>query len=161
MLGIPQGADSDRRLLTDLRRGGGRACQISSCSSCGRASAEVMALLDRAVAIVNTSDFEGLSNTFWRLGHVASRLCLAPMIRMDWMRALRTRRGSPTGPTCNWPPWPARPGGCASDQRDLARRCRLYVLDNHRPETIYKEWFDALGVPRVTPAPEPAVAEVV
>ncbi|MBV8991646.1 MAG: hypothetical protein JO372_24040, partial [Solirubrobacterales bacterium] len=48
--------------------------------------------------------------------------------------------------------WHAR-----DDQHELARRCRRYVLDEHRPETIYRQWFDALRVPRAALTPEPPV----
>jgi glycosyltransferase involved in cell wall biosynthesis len=155
MLGIPQGADSDQRLLTDLRRAADGVPNLELLEP--RPRSEVMALLDRAVAIVNTSDFEGLSNTFleaWSRGVPAlsrshdpdgliERFGLGAFADGSDMRLAALAREF----------WRLR-----DDQRDLARRCRLYVLDNHRPETIYKEWFDALGVPRTMTAVEPAVA---
>lgn len=155
MLGVPQTDESDQRLLADLRRAAQRLPNLELLDP--RPRSEVIALLDRAVAIVNTSEFEGLSNTFleaWSRGVPALSLSHDPDGLIERFGLGGFARGSDTRlASLARELWRRR-----DDQRELARRCHRYVLDNHRPETVHQQWLDALGVTRPTMAAEPAVA---
>jgi Glycosyltransferase Family 4 len=155
MLGIPQGGEADQRLLSDLRRAAHGVPNLELLDP--RPRCDVMALLERAVAIVNTSEFEGLSNTFleaWSRGVPALSLSHDPDGLIERCGLGGFAHGSETRlASLVHEFWRLR-----GDQHELAGRCHLYVLDNHRPATIYKQWFDALRVPRATMATEPAAA---
>lgn len=118
---------------------------------------ELMDLFDRAVAVVNTADFEGMPNVFlegWARGvpalalthdpdGVIERYALgsfadaSPEKLVDQARSL----------------WETR-----DDEREVAARCRRYISDQHSPEAVSARWEEALGLGR-TPAAGPALAE--
>jgi len=157
MVGMPQPGDENQRLLAAVRHAAADLPNLDLLDP--RPRAEVMPLLDRAVAIVNTSDFEGLSNTFleaWARGVPALSLSHDPDGLIERLELGTFAAGSaPRFASLARELWRRR-----ADQHELAHRCRRYVLDQHLPETIYGEWFDALFAPRGQVAAKPALAGV-
>jgi len=155
MLGIPQPGERNVRLLADVRRAAAELPNLELLDP--RPRDDVMPLIDRAVAIVNTSEFEGLSNTFleaWSRGVPALSLSHDPDGLIERLGLGSFAHGSgPRLAAVARELWRLR-----NEQRELAQRCRRYVLDAHRPETVYGQWFDALGVPRATMVAEPEAA---
>lgn len=155
MMAVPRPGEDNLRLLASVRRAAEELPNLELLDP--RPRAEVLSVLERAVAIVNTSDFEGLSNTFleaWSRGVPALSLAHDP----DGLIGRRGLGGFARGSAAEFAHlarefWQAR-----EDQHELARRCRRYVLDEHRPEAIYRQWFDALRGLRAIPTSEPAVA---
>jgi glycosyltransferase involved in cell wall biosynthesis len=108
---------------------------------------ELMDLIDRAVAVVSTSDFEGVPNIFlegWSRGVPAVALAHDPdgvieryevgafargsfELLLDLTRRLWEKRG---------------------DQAELAARCRRYTVEHHSPEAVSEQWKEALGIAR-------------
>lgn len=141
MVGMPQPGDDAERLLADIRRAAEELPNLELLDP--RPRPEVMSLVARSVAIVNTSEFEGLSNTFleaWSRGVPALSLSHDPDGLIE-----RWQLGGLAGDS------PARLAALArefwasrDDQHELAERCRSYVLEAHRPEAIYREWFGAV-----------------
>jgi len=107
--------------------------------------AELMRLVDSAVAMVNTADYEGMPNIFlesWARGVPA--LCLSHdpdgVIEREGIGLFAA--GSPErlaeGARTLW-----RSRG---DRADMAARCRAYVEREHSPELITERWIHALGL---------------
>ena len=102
-------------------------------------------LILRAVAIVNTSDHEGMSNVLlegWGRGVPALALSHDPdgLIEREGLGAFAA--GSPQrlaelAKTF----WDER-----SDQAELARRCRDYIAREHSPDVVVSQWLDALAL---------------
>ena len=104
-----------------------------------------MDLVDRAVAVVNTADFEGMPNIFlegWSRGVPALALTHDPDGVIE-----RHRLGSfANGSSENLVElarslWEER-----SDQAGVAARCRQYILEYHSPETVSAQWVEALRI---------------
>jgi len=103
----------------------------------------LMALVERAVAVVNTSEVEGLSNLFlegWARGipvlsldhdpsGVIERFGLGGFAGGSHDRLAAASRSL----------WEGR-----YDQTELAQRCQRYVREEHSPEAVCARWFDAL-----------------
>jgi glycosyltransferase involved in cell wall biosynthesis len=106
---------------------------------------DLMDLVDRAVAVVNTADFEGMPNILlegWSRGVPALAMTHDP-------DGLIERHG--LGSFANGSPealvelaqrlWETR-----SDQGDLAARCRHYVVKHHSPEVVGAQWQEVLEI---------------
>jgi len=110
-----------------------------------RPRAELMELVDRAVAVVNTSDHEGMPNTFlegWARGVPALSLAYDPdgvIVR----RGLGTcAGGSPAGLTAAARHlWETRLA-----QGEIADRCRAFVAERHAPDPVAERWQEELGL---------------
>jgi glycosyltransferase involved in cell wall biosynthesis len=109
-----------------------------------RPRSEVLTLMERAVAVVNTADFEGLPNIFlegWTRGIPALALAHDP-------DAIVTRNG--IGSFANGSMeqfaeqarelWRKR-----EDMDDMRDRCRRYVKDNHSSEVVVSNWRDVIA----------------
>jgi glycosyltransferase involved in cell wall biosynthesis len=116
-----------------------------------------MALVNRSVAIVSTSDFEGMPNTFlegWARGVPAVAFAHDPDGVIE-----RHRLGCFAGGslerlvTLASSLWEER-----RDQAELAERCREYVLDYHSPEAVSARWVELLGIHARMTAAESVVA---
>lgn len=110
-----------------------------------RPRTELMTLVGRAVAVVNTSAFEGLSNVFlegWGRGVPALALHHDPdgIIRshgLGWFA---------DGSVDHLVELAAAAWATRTDQSDFARRCREYVARQHAPEAVAAQWERALGL---------------
>jgi glycosyltransferase involved in cell wall biosynthesis len=155
MMAVPRPGEENQRLLASVRRAAKELRNLELLDP--RPRSEVLPVLERAVAIVNTSDFEGLSNTFleaWSRGVPALSLAHDPDGLIERLGLGGFARGSAAELAYLAREfWQAR-----ESQHALARRCRRYVLDEHRPETIYRQWFDMLRSLRAIPTSEPALA---
>ena len=124
-----------------------------------RPRTELMHLIDRAVAVVNTADFEGVPNILlegWARGvpalvlthdpdHVVERERLGAFARGDPGALAEAARGM----------WAGR-----DDQQQVAARCRRYVAENHAAGAVAAQWAEALSLVRA-PVREPRLAEAV
>jgi glycosyltransferase involved in cell wall biosynthesis len=107
---------------------------------------ELMDLVDRAVAIVNTADFEGMPNVFlegWSRGVPALALTHDPDHVIERHNVGAFAHGSPERlAELASHLWKER-----GDQLDLAARCRRYIADSHSAEAISARWQEVLGIP--------------
>jgi hypothetical protein len=112
-----------------------------------RPRAELMELVDRAVAIVNTSDHEGMPNTFlegWARGVPALSLAYDPDGVIVRRRLGACAGGSPAGlAAAARQMWKTRLA-----EGDLADRCRTYVAERHAPDPVAERWQEELGLVR-------------
>jgi glycosyltransferase involved in cell wall biosynthesis len=106
---------------------------------------DLLELVEKAVAVVNTSEFEGMPNTFlegWARGvpalafshdpdGVIGRHSLGTFAHGAWDEFVTGARAL----------WSGR-----FDQHDVAARCRRYVADAHAEDTVSGQWVTALGV---------------
>jgi glycosyltransferase involved in cell wall biosynthesis len=111
-----------------------------------RPRSELMELIDRAVAVVNTADFEGMPNIFlegWARGVPALALAHDPdgVIERHELGAFAHRSSERLVELASRL-WEER-----RDQVDIAERCRRYILDFHSPEVIGERWQDVLRIP--------------
>jgi glycosyltransferase involved in cell wall biosynthesis len=106
---------------------------------------ELMELVDRAVAIVNTSDFEGMPNTFleaWARGVPVLALTHDPDEVIERHNLGAFARGSSerlVGLARRL--WQDR-----NDQANVAARCRQYICEHHSPDVVSARWHEALGI---------------
>ena len=106
---------------------------------------ELMRLVARAVAVVNTSDLEGLPNTFieaWARGVPALSLAYDP----DGLIERHRLGGFAAGSAERLAALARQLWDSRHDQGELAARCRRYVRTEHSPDTVYSRWFDTLGL---------------
>jgi glycosyltransferase involved in cell wall biosynthesis len=156
MIAVPANERADHvELMTALERGAAAAPNLELLAP--RPRGELMQLVNGAIAMVSTSDFEGMPNTFlegWARGVPALALAHDPDGVIE-----RYRLGSFAGGS------PGRLATLASslwnerrDQSDLAERCRQYVLDYHSPEAVSARWLEVLGINTRVTAAESVVA---
>jgi len=112
---------------------------------------DLMNLVDRAVAVVNTADFEGMPNIFlegWARGVPALALTHDPDRVIEQHRLGAFAQGSSERLVdLARQLWEDRTG-----QVDVAARCRAYILEHHSPEVVSAQWQDALGIAPITSA---------
>jgi glycosyltransferase involved in cell wall biosynthesis len=106
---------------------------------------ELMPLIARAVAIVNTAEYEGMPNIFlegWARGVPALALFHDPdgVIEREGVGAFASGSSEQMAALARTM-WDQR-----GDQRELASRCREYVHRNHDLESIVDAWAAALGL---------------
>jgi hypothetical protein len=113
---------------------------------------EILRLISRAVAVVNTSDFEGMPNVFlegWARGVPALALNHDPggVIERHGLGSF-ARGSSDRLVELAAELWTAR-----DDQRDVSVRCRRYVEAHHSPAVVAACWQKALGLDRMKSGP--------
>jgi glycosyltransferase involved in cell wall biosynthesis len=117
---------------------------------------ELMDVMDRAVAVVNTADFEGMPNIFlegWARGVPALAFGHDPdgLIERHGLGAFAH------GSLERLVELASRLWRDRQDQTEVAERCRRYILDYHSAEAVGARWQEVLGIaPTRTPA-EPVV----
>jgi glycosyltransferase involved in cell wall biosynthesis len=109
----------------------------------------LLELMDSAVAIVNTADFEGMPNIFlegWGRGVPALSLVHDPDGVIERERIGAFAHGDfgrfAAAARDLW--------GSRRDPGELAERCRAYVAAEHDPDAVVDRWVDALGLARPT-----------
>jgi glycosyltransferase involved in cell wall biosynthesis len=110
-----------------------------------RSRAGIAALIDRAVAVVNTSEREGLPNVFleaWARGVPALALSFDP----DGLVAGRGLGAFAGGDHARFTDQARGLWRDRFDQRALAERCIAYVRDEHDPDRVVDRWIDAIGL---------------
>jgi glycosyltransferase involved in cell wall biosynthesis len=112
-----------------------------------RPRSEVAHLIERAVAIVNTSDFEGMPNVFleaWAQGVPVLALTHDPDGVVERNGLGDVAGGSP-GALVELAEtyWRMR-----HDQQECAERCRQYVAEQHAEDVIAGRWEQALNLSR-------------
>jgi glycosyltransferase involved in cell wall biosynthesis len=130
-------------LMTDLERSATAVPNLGLLRP--RPRDELLHLVNRAVAIVSTSDFEGMPNTFlegWARGVPALALAHDPDGVIERHRLGSFAGGSPDRlVTLASSLWNER-----RNQADLSETCRQYILDYHSPEAVSARWLDVLGI---------------
>jgi glycosyltransferase involved in cell wall biosynthesis len=109
-----------------------------------RSRDELMALVERAVAVVNTADFEGMPNILlegWARGVPALTLSHDPDGVVEKHSLGGHARGSPEGlAELARSAWAER-----HDPADVAARCRRYVAEHHAPDVVAARWAGVLS----------------
>jgi glycosyltransferase involved in cell wall biosynthesis len=108
---------------------------------------ELMRLIDSAVAMVNTADFEGMPNIYlesWARGVPALSLLHDPDGVIERESLGFFAGGSPERLAAQARRlWQTR-----DNQSELQERCREYVVREHGPERVVDRWIEALGLNR-------------
>jgi glycosyltransferase involved in cell wall biosynthesis len=111
-----------------------------------RPRSELLALYENAVAVVNTSDFEGMPNVFlegWSRGIPALSLSHDP----DGVIETNGLGGFAHGSQEEFVRLARSIWSSRYDQHDLGERCRAYVERQHSPSAVAGQWIAALGLP--------------
>jgi glycosyltransferase involved in cell wall biosynthesis len=113
----------------------------------------LMGLVDRAVAVVNTADFEGMPNIFlegWTRGVPALALTHDPDDVIERHRLGAFAHGSPE----EFVDLARRMWEERWNQADVAARCRAYILEHHSADSVSARWQEivASGPRRPPPA---------
>ena len=117
-----------------------------------RPRGELMDLVDRSVAIVNTADSEGMANIFlegWGKGVPALALAHDP----DGLIARHGLGGFAGGSMDRLAELARELWQGRGERAGTAARCRGYVAEHHSPEAVAGRWLDVIGA-----APRPAAA---
>jgi glycosyltransferase involved in cell wall biosynthesis len=110
-----------------------------------RPRSELGAVIERAVAIVNTSEHEGMPNIFlegWSRGVPAIAFSVDP----DGIVAREGLGGFAEGSEACLADLTRAMWAARSDQRDLAERCRAYVSHHHDVEAVGAAWRRVLSM---------------
>jgi glycosyltransferase involved in cell wall biosynthesis len=109
--------------------------------------AELLRLIESAVAMVNTADYEGMPNVFlesWARGVPALSLVHDPDGVIDRESLGFFAEGSPERFAAQARQlWRTR-----HNQSELRERCRDYVTREHAPDRVVDRWMEALGLHR-------------
>jgi glycosyltransferase involved in cell wall biosynthesis len=112
-----------------------------------RPRTELMRLIDCAVAMVNTAEYEGMPNVYlesWVRGVPALSLLHDPDGVIEREAIGLFADGSPERFAAQARElWHTR-----RDQSELRRRCRDYVAREHAPDRVVDRWMEALGLHR-------------
>jgi glycosyltransferase involved in cell wall biosynthesis len=123
-----------------------RASRLANLEILGPRSREELApLYDGAVAVVNTSELEGMSNVFleaWARGVPALALAYDPdgllaQRGLGWFAGGSVERLAELAQAA----WDAR-----LDQAEIAARCRAHIASEHEPAAVAARWERVLGL---------------
>ena len=121
---------------------------------------ELMKLVDRSVAIVNTADSEGMANIFlegWGKGVPALALAHDP----DGLIARHGLGGFAGGSMDRLAELARELWDDRSARAETGERCRGYIAEHHSPEAVAGRWLDLIGgvQPRTAAAGELRLVE--
>jgi glycosyltransferase involved in cell wall biosynthesis len=144
MVGVPVPfTEGGPELLAELERRAAAVPNLELLSP--RPRPVLMDLVERAVAVVNTADFEGMPNTFlegWARGVPALALTHDPADVIETHDLGAFAHGSPERLTeLARTYWEER-----NDQAEVALSCRRYIEVHHSPESVSGRWLKALGI---------------
>ena len=153
MIGVPAPLESEQATADAVQSAAAEVPNLKLLEP--RPHTGIEELMGRAVASVNTADFEGMPNvlleawsrgvpalvlrhdpngvvTRYRLGGFAdgSLTALADLAREQWSRR--------------------------SDRADLARRCRAYIASQHAPEVVAQQWQAVIDPRAAATTPQPS-----
>jgi glycosyltransferase involved in cell wall biosynthesis len=145
----------DRELVAAVERAAAKLHNLEVLAP--RPRRELMDLVERAVAIVNTADFEGMPNVFlegWSRGVPALALTHDPdrVIERHDLGAF-AHGSSERFVELASHLWKER-----GDQVAVASRCRRYIANYHSPEAISARWQEVLGIPSMATVADAVVA---
>jgi glycosyltransferase involved in cell wall biosynthesis len=146
MVCVPEPAEESHKLLDEVRASAQDVPNLELLAPLPRS--ELGTLIARSVAVVNTADFEGLSNVLleaWARGVPAVALSHDP----DGLIECRGLGGFAEGSPVRLAALVRALWRDRRQQTDLAERCRRYVQENHLPEAVFAQWSQAL---RLAPA---------
>jgi glycosyltransferase involved in cell wall biosynthesis len=158
LVGVPvPWAPGGAQLLADVEREARALPNLELLSP--RPRAELMELIGRAVAIVNTADFEGVPNILlegWARGVQALVLTHDPDQMVE-----RERLGAfAHGDAATLAAEARRMWAQRDEQQEVAAHCRRHVRQNHAADAIAARWAEALALDP-TPAVDRPLAEAV
>lgn len=110
-----------------------------------RSQAGIGELLDRAVAVVNTSEREGLPNVFlegWARGVPALSISFDP----DALIARHGLGAFAGGDSALFEAQARRLWNERDDQSEIAGRCLAYVRAEHQEDAVVERWIDVAGL---------------
>ncbi len=143
MVGVPTPSSEDDKRLADAVMVAARGTPNLELLP-PRSREEIEELMSRAVASVNTADFEGMPNVLleaWSRGVPALVLEHDPDGIIDAFGlggfAHGERRHLVTLASEQWT--------SRSDRRDVSERCRSYIAEHHDPDVIAGRWLDILS----------------
>jgi glycosyltransferase involved in cell wall biosynthesis len=142
MIGVPvANPGGGRKLVTEIER---KAAEVPNLELLPqRPRRELMDIVDRAVAIVGTADFEGMPNVFlegWARGVPALALRHDP----DGVIERHHLGGFAHGSGDRLVELARRLWEERNHQAAVAARCRRYILEYHSPGVVARRWQDVL-----------------
>jgi glycosyltransferase involved in cell wall biosynthesis len=148
MIAVPQQGQGREQLMEELERA---ATSVPNLQLLGpRPRAEVLALIERAIAVVSTSEYEGMPNVFleaWARGIPVLALSHDPDGVIERHGIGEVAHGSPEALAAGARRfWTDR-----ADRADLALRCRQYIEDAHSEDVVAADWARVLADPAVRP----------
>jgi glycosyltransferase involved in cell wall biosynthesis len=157
MVGVPvPNTSGGPKLVADVARAAAEVPNLELLPP--RPRPELMELVDRAVAVVNTADFEGMPNVFlegWARGVPALALSHDPDGVIEHHGLGAFANGSPDKLVdLARRLWQER-----ADQGPLAERSRRYIAVRHSADAVAAQWQEALGIGHPTSAPSSAAFE--
>jgi glycosyltransferase involved in cell wall biosynthesis len=144
MIAVPQQGQGQERFMEELE---GAAISVPNLELLGpRPRPEVLALIERAIAVVSTSEFEGMPNVFleaWARGVPVLALSHDPDGVIERHGIGEVAHGSPevlaAGARRLWTD--------RADRADLAFRCRRYMEHAHSEGVVAADWARVLADP--------------
>ncbi len=137
MVGVPAPLASEQATADAVRSAAADLPNLEMLEPRPRAGIE--ALMVRAVASVNTADFEGMPNV---LLEAWSRGVPALVLRHDPDGVITRYRlgGFANGSLGVLADLAREQWNRRSDRADLARRCRVYIASQHAPDVVARQW---------------------
>jgi glycosyltransferase involved in cell wall biosynthesis len=143
MVGVPIGDGPGDETYRELKREASGLPNLEILAP--RPRDELLRLYDEAVAVVNTSDFEGMPNVFlegWSRGVPALALTHDP----DGVVARHSLGCFAGGSRARFVDQAREMWETRHRADELGRRCRAYIESEHSPQVVAEAWTDALGL---------------
>jgi len=154
MVCVPEPLEESRKLLDEVHRSADGVPNLELLGPLPRL--EMAAMISRSVAVVNTSDVEGLSNVMlegWARGVPGIALSYDPDGLLErrglgWFAGGSRTRLASTVRTV----WERR-----FEVDDLNERCRRHVREHHDWNKLHAQWFELLGLGRTSEQSQPTL----